>query len=588
MDLTWNLDNIYTSFESEKFKEDSREFEKITARINNFNFNMLEKDITKLKIEDFLKCISEYQRLYYKIYSYAYLIISANTENIKAMQVLDDIENKKLESNKSFVKFSKCLYKFNDLDEIINGSMYLLEHKVYLKELVLKAKYLLDGREEFIINKMQSTGARNLERLYMETVGSEVEEISVDGKNDKFTLPELHEMLYSKDAVTRKKAYYKEIDLCRNLARVSASCINGISGEAINVCSLRDFNSPLEKVLMKSRMNVKTLEVMMEAIKESLPIFQKYFAKKAKVLGYKSNLPFYDIYAPISDSDIKVSYDEAESLIISSFKNFSSKLSDFAGKVFKNRWIDAEPRKGKVNFGLSICVFPIKESRIIVNFNESYNDVSILAHEIGHAYHDSKLYSKSILNTEYPVPMAETASIFCETILSNELVNKLPKKEAVDILEKDISNTAYFIVDFYGRYLFEKELYERRRSGILTIEELNEMMFKCMKKSYGKAIDQKTIHPYMWLNKAGYFMPENEFLNFPYSFGVLFSKGLYAKYVSNKKSFAEKYDKFLEQTSSMNMVDAAKLLEVDINSIEFFRASIKLIEKDIEKFIELA
>ncbi|MGV8981792.1 hypothetical protein [Clostridium sp.] len=180
-------------------------------------------------------------------------------------------------------------------------------------------------------------------------------------------------------------------------------------------------------------------------------------------------------------------------------------------------------------------------------------------------------------------PIAETASIFCETIVNNTLLNLVPRNEGLSILEKSISDVGYYIVDFYARYLFEIELFERRRSGQLSVEDLNELMLNCLSESYGESIDFDTVHLYMWMNKIGYFMADNEFLNFPYSFGVLFSKGLYAEYIKKGEEFVAQYNNFLSASSKNNIVDIAKIIDVDVHSIDFRRNSLNLIQKDIKK-----
>lgn len=588
MDLTWNLDNIYTSFDSEEFKDDMKQLEKYIDDINKLNINHWRNDKNSVsKIEEFLRLNNEYKKLYSKVSTYACLLMSADFQNIEAANILDNIENKNSELAESFVRFSRWLREVKDLGEIISTSKYLSEHRFYLNELLLKSKYSLSEKEEVVISKMQNTGSKAWEKFYMELISTATEDITVNGKVESLTLSELRNIAYEKESSLRKTAYSKEIDICKGISQACAKCINGISGEALTIYEMRGYKAPLEKVIINSRMDFETLNVMIAAIKESLPIFHKYYEKKAEILGYKSKLPFYDIYAPIGDSNMKVSYMDAKNLIGSSFETFSEKLSQFSKKAFEDKWIDAEPRKGKGNFGLSLDIFPIQESRIMTNFNENYIGISILAHEIGHAYHSSNIYNQTMLNTEYPTPIAETASIFCETIVNNELLKKLPSNEALVILERSISDAAYYIVDFYGRYLFENELFERRKAGSLSIDELNELMSNCMKKSYGDSIEAETIHPYMWMNKVGYFMAGNEYLNFPYSFGVLFSKGLYAEYIKSGQIFVKQYDKFLSETSRNNIVDVAKIMDIDVHSIDFWRNSLKLIERDIEKFINI-
>lgn len=588
MDLTWNLDKIYTSFDSEDFKNHMELIKEYIDSLKGLDIRSWEKDKSCiLEIEEFLKTINEYKKIYSRLYSYAYLVFNVDCENVKAMNTLDYLENMNSELTDTFVKFSWWLKRIEDLHGIINASPYILEHGFYLKELMVKAKYLLSDKEETIISRMKNTGSKAWERLYMELIATTEESITINGKVDAATIAELRNMLYESDGHLRKTAYYKEADLCKGLSQVCAKCINAISGEALAVCELRGYNSPLEKILINSRMDIETLNTMMKAIKEALPVFHKYFVKKAEILGYDSKLPFYEIYAPASKSTRKVTYTEAKDLIVSSFNTFSENLASFSKKAFEDKWIHAEPSKGKGNFGLSVDIFSIKESRISTNFSGNYVDVSILAHEIGHAYHSSKLYEETMVNTDYPIPIAETASIFCEIILNNELGKILPGSETLTILERSISDAAYYIVDFYGRYLFERELFNRRKSGPLSLEELNELMIHCMKEAYGDSIEIETIHPYMWMNKPGYFMVDNEFLNFPYSFGVLFSKGLYAEYIKRGQGFAHEYDKFLGETSINTVETLAKIMNIDVHSIEFWRSSLRLIERDIENFISI-
>jgi len=588
MDLTWNLDNIYTSFSCERFKKDMEQLNIYIASINKLDIrNWKEDESSSSKIEEFLKLNNEYKKIYSKLSSYLYLIVNMDFENIEAMNISDDIEYKNLELTKVFVTFSRWLSNITNLDEIISTSPYILEHKFYLLELLRKSKYLLNEKEELIFAKMQISGSRAWQKLYMETISTATVDITIDDVEEKVTLTELRNMAYEKDTSLRKAAYYAENDLCKNISQICAKCINSIGGEALNIYELRGYKSPLEKVLLQSRMDFETLNAMTMAIKESLPMFHKYFYKKAKLLGHKDNLPFYDVYAPVGDNNVKISYDDAKNLIIYSFKNFSEQLAYFARNAFENRWIDAEPRKNKGNYGLSVDIFPMKESRIMTSFNGKYIDVSIIAHEIGHAYHSSKLYNEEMLNTEYPIPIAETASIFCETIVINELLNILPSNQSIEVLERSISDAAYYIVDFYGRYIFENKFFEQRELGALSVEELNKLMINSMKASYGNSIKEETIHPYMWMNKVGYFMAGNEYLNFPYFFGILFSKGIYAEYIKEKKNFEKKYNIFLSQTSKNNIVDIAKVMDIDVHSIDFWRNALKIIEKDIEKFIEL-
>ncbi|MGH4123850.1 MAG: M3 family oligoendopeptidase [Clostridium sp.] len=589
MDLTWNLDTLYTSFNSEKFKGDEELLNEYIINLNKWaEKNLKDRSNATFKIEEFLNLYNEYKSLYSCLYCYAYLISSADCSNVEAMDVLDNMEDRDSSVIETFVSFNNWLKHFNNIDELIEASPYLIEHRFYIKELLLQSKYLLSEDVEVVIAKMQSTGSRSWERLYMELTSTILMDINIEGELKKVSLSELRNMAYEKSESLRKAAYYAEADACKSISQASAACLNGISGEALTIYDMRGYKSPLEKVLKVSMMDYETLNAMFSAIKERLPIFHEYYHKKAEILGHKVSLPFYDIFAPVGDANTKISYLDARDLIVSSFKTFSKELADFAKKAFDNRWIDAEPRTGKGNYGLDVDIFPIKESRILANFTGNFSDVAVLAHEIGHAYHSYCLRNEEMLNTDYPNPIAETAAIFCETIVNKALLNILPINEGLSILEKSISDAGYYIVDFYGRYLFENKLFERRKSGQLSVEELNELMLNCMVEAYGDSIDIETIHPYMWMNKAGYYMVGNEFLNFPYSFGVLFSKGVYSEYMKKGEAFVEQYNIFLSATSKNNIVDIAKIIDIDVHSIDFWRNALNLIQKDIEVFINRA
>ncbi|MBU5225067.1 M3 family oligoendopeptidase [Clostridium senegalense] len=586
MDMKWDLDRIYTSFDSEKFKSDINSLNEYVTIINEWaSKNFISINDATSKLEKFLKLTNEYKSLYLRLYCYAYLLISVDAENKEAMDMLDEIAEKNDELTKSSIIFIKWLNNINNLDDIICSSPYISEHKSYLYEIYSKSKNMLSENEENLIVKMQSTGSRAWQKLYMAKMSSTKMNIEINGEIKEISFAELKNMAYEKDLALRKFASEEEKKACKEIAQTISFCINEISGEAINICDIKGYESVINKVLIESKMDNKILNVMTEVIKDKLPMFHKYYAEKGKLLGHKHTVPFYDIYAPIGNENGKISYEDSKNLIISSFKTFSDELSNFAKRVFEENWVDAEPTATKGNYAISIDIFPIKESRIMTNFSGNYVDVTVLAHEIGHAYHSYCLREEELLNTDYPTPIAETASIFCETIINKELIKKVKLEDKIIMLERSISDTAYYIVEMYGRFLFECELFDKRKIGRLSVDELNEMMKKHMKLAYGSIIDENTINSYSWVTNIGFYMAGNEFLNFPYIFGVLFSKGLYAKYLNNKKDFVVRYNKFLRATNKNKIFDMAKVMDIDIYSQDFWEGAFNVIKKDIDEFI---
>ncbi len=327
---------------------------------------------------------------------------------------------------------------------------------------------------------------------------------------------------------------------------------------------------------------------MLEAMRESLPDFHKYYRKKAEILGHENGLPFYDLFAPIGKLDMKFTYEEARDYIVKNFRTFSDKMADFADNAFENRWIDAEQREGKRGGAFCSNLFPIGQSRILSNFSGSFSSMTTLAHELGHGYHGLCLNDESILNCNYTMPIAETASIFCETIVMNAALKEATPEQAFSILEMSISDAGQVIVDIYSRFLFESELFHTRKDHSLSVDELKGIMIQAQKDAYGDGLDHNYLHPYMWINKPHYYFASRNFYNFPYAFGLLFAKGVYAEYLKRGQEFVPEYDKLLSATGKNTITDVARMVGIDIQSIDFWRSSLDLIRADIDKFVELS
>jgi len=589
MNQRWSLDELYTSFESQEFK---RDFEKCNGEIDALrswaksNLASIENPVGK--IEEYINMEISLDSLFTKLMSYASLASSVEAKNEEALKAYDKLQVKYTELTEPSVNFQKFLGNLNNLDEVISSSKLLEKHRFYLTEIAEGAKYLLEEKEEILIAKMSNTGAKAWSKLQNMISSTLLVDITVDGEEKQLPLPIVRNMAYDKDPVVRKTAYEAELNSYKKIEESSAAALNGIKGEVITVSKMRGYESPLHETLIKSRMDKETLNAMLAAMEESLPAFHKYYSKKAELLGYENGLPFYDMFAPMGEVEMKFTYEEAGKYIVKNFKTFSDKLADFTSNAFEKRWIDAEPREGKRGGAFCSNLHPIKESRILTNFNGSFSNVTTLAHELGHGYHGSCLRDETILNSHYTMPIAETASIFCETIVMNAALREANEKEAFGILESSISDAGQVIVDIYSRYLFESELFERRNDHPLSVNELKEIMTNAQKKAYGNGLDHQNLHPYMWVNKPHYYYAGLNFYNFPYAFGLLFAKGVYAEYLKRGEAFVPDYDNLLASTGKNNIVEVTKMMDIDIHSVDFWRSSLKLIEKDIERFIELS
>ena len=588
-EMRWSLAELYPSFESEEYSLDLKKLDEQIEELAKWAAeNFKSKNDPVSSIEGYLKKSIEFSTLYTKLMGYSNLSLSVEAKNKNALQSMEQLKMKRAKITKPNVQFQNFIGSLNNLDEIINTSGFLKEHRFHLNQIRDRNKYLLSEKEEVLISKMQNTGSTAWAKLQNMLSSTLMVDIELDEKLKQLPLPIVRNMAYDKDKDIRITAYNAELQAYKKVEESSAACLNGIKGEVLTTSELRGYESPLEETLFQSRMDEKTLNSMLSAIEEALPVFHKYYRKKAEILGHDNGLPFYDLFAPISQVNKTYSYKDAQEYIVDNFRTFSDKLADFANNAFINKWIDAEPREGKRGGAFCFNLHPIKESRILANFNGSFSNVITLAHELGHGYHGLCLQKASILNSRYPMPIAETASIFSETIVMNAALSEVNDEEKLGILESYISDAGQVIVDIYSRFLFEKELFERRQNYSPSVEDLKEMMIDAQKSAYGQGLDPDFLHPYMWINKSHYYSAGRNYYNFPYAFGLLFSKGLYVKYLEDKSTFVSKYDEFLAATGKNTIIDVAKIMDIDVHSIDFFRSSLELIEQDIETFIKLA
>lgn len=588
MELKWSLKELYESFESEAFKNDLKACD---TYIEDFNIwvDKVTKDYNNLlgKLEEYIENIRYRENLFSKLFAFSQLTLSVETNNKKALNSVELLEEKDSRIAEGDAKIKNWIGKISNLSSIIESSELLKEHSFFLNEIKESSKYYLSDKEEAVIAKMKNTGSNAWSKLRDLLTSNLRVDIELDGKLEKLPLTVIRNMAYDKKEVLRKKAYEAELKAYEKIEDSVAACLNGIKGEVITIAKMRGYKSPLEETLLNSRMDEETLNAMIGAMQESFPSFRRYFRKKGELLGKKNGLPFYDMFAPVGSANMEFSYEQGKKFVYENFKTFSPKLAEYAKKAFDNHWIDVEPREGKVGGAFCENIHALGESRFMLNYGGKFSDVVTLAHELGHGYHGECLKDESILNSDYPMPIAETASTFCETIVKKAAVKNASKEEAFTILEAELSDCAQVIVDIYSRFLFESEVFQNRENSSLSAQELKDIMIDAQIESYGDGLDKEYLHPYMWLCKPHYYDASYNFYNFPYAFGLLFAKGLYAEYLKRGSSFSADYDKLLSVTGKMKIAEVAKLMGIDIHNIEFWKNSLKTIEEDIEEFIKL-
>ncbi len=581
---TWNLEALYPSFESEEFQQALNTIDDMVEQAIAFATKELTStDDAHRKLKDYLTHAEKMRSIVHRSYAYCSLTISVDTLNEDAAKYMNRLQATMAKTALPSTLFAKWLPQVENLDELIETDPELKEVEFYLKRIVDGSKYVLTDKEEMIISKLQQTGSTAWGRLQGELTST----LKVDYDGKDITLSEVRNLSSDPSQDVRKAAYEAEQAAYPKIAQAVAYAMNGVKGEVNIISEMRGFASPLAQAVYNSRMEESTLQALISSMKTYLPHFHKYLKRKAELLGHKNGLPYYDIFAPVGESNRTFTEEEAMEFIFDNFKTFSPELEGLARRAWEEEWIDFTPRQGKRGGAFCSNLHPIKESRIMTNFTGSFSNVITLAHELGHAYHGDRIFKEKVFNSSYTMPVAETASTFCETIVKNAALKEADTEEQIFILEQSLKGSTQVIVDILSRFIFEQNVFDARKTTPLNVRMLNDMMLAAQQEAYGDSLDPDYMAPYAWLNKPHYYRGGLSFYNFPYAFGLLFAKGIYAEFVKQGAPFVDKINLLLQKTGQMTVEDVASLVGLDLKSQSFWDSSLEVIKQEIDLFLEL-
>ena len=491
MNYNWSLESLYKGYDN-TYQNDLKKVDKIIE-----DMMVVSKKLeTKEDLVAFLNLDAEFNTLFRSLFAYANLNLSVNASDSKSHQMYGLLAQKASELSSVYALFQKFLVENKThFSQWVEESDDLKEHAFILQEMINQGDYLLNEDIEEVISKMQLNASANWSKLQGHLTSTK----QIEFLGEMHTMTSLRNFAYHNDPQVRKAAYKKEIELYKQMDDAVAFALNSIKGEVNTINELRGYKDSLEATLIQSRMERETLDALFKAMEDSYPVFRKYYKHKAKLLGHKGSLPWYDMFAPISHSSKSYTIEEAQQIILDSFYSFSNDLGDLAKRAFEENWVDYLPKEGKRGGAFCSNQPQIKESRIMTNFGGSISDVITLAHELGHAYHGYLIENLSILNTSYTMPVAETASTFCENLVLNHSLKTASKDEQILLLENSISDLAQIVVDISSRFFFEQEVFNQRKETFLFSDDLQKIMIESQKRTYGDGIDETTLHPYMWM-----------------------------------------------------------------------------------------
>ena len=581
MNGLWNLDPIYKGFDDPAFEGDLEKLKQKVAEIGTFTAALADAEpLAGLKQGIALE--EEVNLLAYKLAGYASLRQAADTRDPQAGSQMGRVMSVVSGVAAPEAAFKSWASSLPNLMELVESDEVLKEYTFMFKNMADSSRYLLSGRGEEIMAKMNLSGSSAWSDMQQYLTST----VPVSYRGSTTNLSSIRNLAYDSDAQVRKDAYDAEIACYDRIKDAVAFALNSIKLETISDCQLRGYASPLERTLKHSDMQRATLDAMLEAMEEYSPKFWQYLKAKAKALGHENGLPWYDLFAPMGSSSTKFTAESAREYLVNLFAEFDSELSEMVARAFDEEWIDFYPRDGKAGGAFCADVNCLHQSRILTNFDGMFGDVVTLAHELGHAFHNQCIFHHRPLNQGYSMPLAETASTFNECVVMGSAISKAANKdEKIALIESQLQDITQVICDIFSRYRFETMVFENRENMFMDAATLCSFMEKAQKQSYGDGLDHDVLHPYMWVCKSHYYGPT--FYNFPYAFGALFARGLYAQYEKDGAAFVPKYKKLLATTPIATAEDVAKVADIDLTDKNFWRAALQTVADQIDLFCAL-
>ncbi|MFW5714591.1 MAG: M3 family oligoendopeptidase [Brevefilum sp.] len=593
----WDLSNVYPGLDSPSLARDIDWVKETTQALKQ----LYEERLVNINTDDSLETINEaisnmvdrMNALLEKaatVRAYLHSFISTDSFNQQAVQMESQFAKVLVGIQKVNVLLEAWVGQFKDiLPDVLDLGNSAGEHAFPVKEIAEQSQYLMSEKEEILSSELSLAGARAWTKLQGTVTSQKTVDFELHGEAQTLPMPALINLHSHPDESVRKRAYEAEMAAWESVKEPLAACMNGVKGWVNTLNEHRGRKDALHEPIDQGRIDRETLRVMLEAMEESFPTFRRYFKAKAARFGQKA-LPWWNVFAPVGELEKEYTFSEAANFILKNFGNFSDELRTFAQKAFDSRWIDAEQRSGKRGGAFCMPVPGVKESRILCNFDGSLDQVMTIAHELGHGYHNFNMYQagRTPLQRQTPMTMAETASIMCETIVFNAVMREISDpQEELALLETALISDSQVIVDIFSRFLFEKEVFERRQDAELSADELCEIMEDAQSKTYGEGLDPASRHKFMWTWKPHYYSAGLSFYNFPYAFGMLFGVGLYAIYQLRGEDFIPNYKQLLSSTGSAPAAELAARFDIDIRDKKFWQDSLGVIEKRIDRYCEL-
>ena len=590
----WDTDGLFPGLESRQFSFAQENVEasvsRLTAAFDAYGVRggephpATDDDATIVEeILPSLNALSEQMRL---VGAYLYAHVATGTDADLASHLQSRFQADTAVVASLHKRFSAWVARVG-ADGLVERSGVAADHAFALHRAAASADHQMGEAEEGLASELALTGGRAWSKLHSDVTSRLTAEVDLPGEAGTTTLPmsAVRGLATSPDPAVRMAAFDAEVAAWETVAVPLSTALNAFKGEANTLNRRRGWADSVDVALFNNNVDRATLDSMQQAVAAALPDFARFNRAKAALLGHPAGLPWWDLLAPVGTPK-RFAWDEATDAVAEAFAGFSPRLAEVVATAVDDRWLDAEPRPGKV--GGAFCM-PVQGgvSRVLLNFDGSFDSVQTLAHELGHAYHNTNLADRTPLQRQTPMALAETASIFCETVMVQAGLAAAGDDAGAElaILDGDLVGATQVVVDIHSRFLFERAMTSEREHGVLSVDRLCELMTDAQRGSYLEGVDHDHLHPWMWAVKGHYF---TAYYNWPYTFGLLFGVGLYAEYERDPERFRFGYDDLLSATGLSDAADLAARYGIDVHDREFWASSLDVLRARINRFCALA
>ncbi len=610
----WSIADVFESLSARSFSDamerSTADVERLVALFDELGIRAIEPRAAEAAdgeaadrvLREFNRVAADFDIVEASIYA----TVSTNSRDEQAQGLMSELEPAEAAMRPLLARLSDWVRALG-AGSLAQVSEEAAQHLGPLTRLAERADHQMSEVEEHLYSELSPTGSGAWARLQRDVTSQLSVEVDLPDGPRTLPMPAVRGLATDADAAVRRAAYEAELRAWPTVDVPIAAAMNAIKGEANTVNRRRGWASPLEASLFANSVGRATFEAMQAAVRDSLPDFRRWMRVKAALHASsvrsgpdpertavrsgpgpertEPTLAWWDLVAPLPVAPADMSWDEGVDVVRSAFAEFSPALGSLVDRALDEKWIDAPPAEGKS--GGAFCMpFVGDRSLVLLNWSGSAESAQTTAHELGHAYHNTTLVDRTSLQRRLPMALAETASIFCETLVVEAGLARLEGADRLALLDIDLQGANQVVVDIHSRFLFETEVYARRQRRTLSAGELCEMMTDAQEAAYGDGLDQTSAHPYMWLLKPHYY--GSSFYNWPYTYGLLFGLGLFARYQDDPEHFRSGYDTLLSRAGMDTAEELGQAFDLDVTDEAFWTASLDVVRARMANYEQLA